>query len=556
MLSSGVDPVTFPYLMAFFVKRFKEDPSDFLFGAIYNRHLDAPGGMAVWDPMVERIQVLFLSLFLPVEQMATGLVVLNLFLNAFFMLLLARALGIPRPVSWGMGAAWAFNAYTRATAKVFMGLTGVFHLPLVFLGLFLLAKGQRHSIAWAALAFLLVAFMPHYYLVVLALMTPLLVAFALALRPAGKPWRSYLPPFLGSALPAVGWLVFCLLFPLAPSHEKAPSPFPQGGKARAEEAYHPFLNQFAASPLDYLAGDVGAGERDLIPAKQELNREIIENDFGGQHTQDRAVGVRWLILLLAFLAALALLPSSRHWWKTEDRRMSMVFLAFGALSFWFALPPDWPVEKAGGSYWVYQLVPQVRTPSRAGIGVGFAALMLTGLFLKNLFTHWRWRPVATWAIGLLFSTLVVVELAPLHQDLPLWSIQPRYPVLTTGQECGLGLHYPYVSLNYHVTRFFSFLQRMRGSSCDIINATGHSPFDKKMAVTFGGPQSSPVDQEKFARFAECASLQWVVIGHPFREPAARLLCQNLGWEWKGEGVCLRAAVPAHGRTPATCLESP
>ncbi len=540
MLSSGVDPEVLPGLYQFYLDTFKENPMNLFWGSVNHPYMDAPEGLLLWNPLIERIQVLIYSLFVNVEQIPTAIVITSLFLNALVMYLFSRKLGIDKLISWGMGIAWAFNPYTRAMAKVFIGLTATYHLPMIFLGLLLILRDDKNSKIKATFLFLIVASMTHYYVVALAMMIPLIIGFLVVSHERFFSFKDTLKKVLFCSLPGLFWILFSLIFPHDLNLKKNISPFPQTGETTAK--HHPYLDQFAAYPMDYLAGDIGMGIRDINPLRQKISKEIIELNYPSGHTHDRAVGIRWTILLISILVLWSLFSRSKCFWPKYDRSLTIFFFIFGIVSFWFALPPDLPFESAGGSYWIHQVVSQIRIPSRAGIGVHFALLLMTGLFLKNFIS-----PKYKLLISTTFVLLLLLELPPLYQDMPLTFIKEPYPKLSNLSDCGLGMRFPYVSLKYEDLRYLRFIQKMRGSKCGIINSSIPSQLDKMLYKKFKKSHISIKNGSKdkllnnLKSFVQCVPLSWLVIESPIKTNEAVKICTSLNWDWFGDGVCINSA---------------
>jgi hypothetical protein len=532
MLSSGVDPVIMPYIFDFFKHTFQHSSADLFYGGVVNPQLDFPYGMVIWDPLLERVQVLLLSFFLPIEQVGTGLVVLSLFFNAISMYWLASKLELPSGLGWSMGIAWAFNPYTRAAAKVFLGLVGTYHLPLLFIGLLQLRENTFKSKIIASILFAIISFMPHYYIVTLAFSLPLIITFC-AINEVH--FFKYLGRVFTCAIPGILWLIFSLVKPV-PAQYHSIQAFPNTGQAQGK--YHEFLNLFAAQPLDYFAGDIGSGHVDINPLRAKLSKDILEQDYPMGHTQDRAIGIRWVFIIGALIGLLQLLPSSKAFWKQQDRKHVVFFFFFGLFYLWMSLPPDWPFDSFGGSYWVYRLIPQVRTPSRAGLGFNFSLIIISGLLIKNYLETKAWTKFRKDLGVFLFSIIVFFELPPLLQDMPLSKVDPNYKDLESLENCGVGVRLPYISLKYEDLRYLSFLQRMRETDCRILNSSIHNSLDKKLYQNFSKFNFKKSQFDKLKKFGDCSKLNWIVFGLPVTQNEAEKICNQLSWEMKNDGVCV------------------
>ncbi len=544
VLSDGTDPVTFPYQFKFLKDQFLNAPKELLYGAVYNPHMDYPQGIALWIAPLERIIDLFLSFVIPVEQVSTGLVIVYMVMDGIFMYLLSRAMAIPNLVSWAMGFAWAFNAFTRARAKVHMGLVGIYHLPLIFLALILLSRGKKRTNLLAVLFFLMIAASPHYYVITLAVFTPFLLIFYWLQRPAEEPKNSFYKRLFLCSIPAILLLVYCLKFPLSPSVKNDIAPYPKTGEF-TDRHHHPFLDTYSAGPLDYITGDIGAGTKDPNPFKEYLNTDLEARLYERSNPHEKALGIRWSILLIALLAICGLLPSSKSFWIIQDRKFVLFFTIFGLACFWLSMPPGWPVEW-GPSYWLSKLVPQIRVPNRAGIGVAFSAIILSGLFLKNFLIKSMWKPGLKMAASGVFALFVILELPPMYQDLPVSQILPPYKILTENRGCGVGFKYPYVSGKLEILDYYYLLQRMRGSTCEIINSSVFSTTDLLMTQNFARlivlpklARDAKAEAKRLRIFADCVPLSWIILkpSEPGSVGPAEELCYSMGWKWDTEGVC-------------------
>lgn len=449
VLSDGTDPTTFPYQFSFLINEFLKDPTNLLFGAVYNPYLDYPQGQVMWIPMIERLQVLLFAPFVPVEQISTGLVILSMTLNAFFMYLLGRAFNLSNVTSFSMGIAWGFSAYTRARAKVHMGLVGIYHLPLLFLCLLLLKKHDRRSFILSSTGFLLISFMPHYYVVTLASLTPLILIF-IWLQKSG---RTYFFKVCLAAIPAILWLSWSLLKPLPFSISFKGSPYPTTGQTT--EKYHPYLNHFKAEAIDFFTGDIGIGEVDINPIKEILHFKISNENFRGSNPHEKAQGIRWVLWLFGILGCAILFK--------KDKRIGF-FMAFGLCSFWLSLDPSY-----GASLWLHKFVSQIRVPNRAGIGLAFSLILISGFFIQYLQQNLNPNRFNLKIISWAFLLLIIFELPPLINFMPISNIVPKFEELTSKLNCGVGTTYPVLKETQSNLVYYYLQQRLRNSNCKILS---------------------------------------------------------------------------------------
>lgn len=542
-LSDGTDPQAFPYNFAAFIHLFKTNPWEALWGAVYLPHLGGPAGSVLWMSMSERLQSLFLGSILPIEQVATGFALLGMTLNGYFMFWLGKELKIPRTVSWIMGFVFAINAYTLARARVHMGLVGIFHIPLVFLSIIWLSKNDRRGLFFSTLAFLIVSFFPHYYVVTISLFAPLFALLYFKINPQTIKKGKALVRIVLALTPAALWLGFSLAFPINPKHIKVAQLYPSTGET--EQKYHPFLDYFSLNPIDLFSGDIANGEKDLNFIKEGIAISLKRDKYFGGNAHERANGIRWILWIIFIIAAIWLLPSQKNFWHRDDRFICLLLFFFGLISFWLSLPPNWPLEGMSGSLILHKFIPQIRVPNRAAIGISFSIIVIVGLFLKNLLAQDRFKKRGKLLTGL-WGFLLFLELPPLYQNLPVAQIDPPILSLTNNQTCGRGFYYPYVSGGHNTMYYYHFLQRMRGANCSILNQNARSELDYKLAKYFARSFSVNFQEGQLEKqgkliveFANCSGTNWIVLGDPLSPDYAQAICNNMRWTWKDEGVCLR-----------------
>jgi hypothetical protein len=543
VMSDDTDPAALTYQYDQILKVWKENPSHFFYGAIYSDSLDPNQGFAYWMAWCERSLLVLLSYLLPLEQISTGLVFCLMLLNALSMFALSRYLGWRKSVSFGLGIAWAFCAFTRARAKVHMSMAGTYHIPLVFLGLYLVTRGKSwRSLVLAALCFLASVTTVHYFIVTTAFLTPFLILF-LVLQPEFKSeWKRILPRLLGAAVPAIAFLLFNFLNPI-PSGTKMGSQaaIPETGKMPDGRA-HPFLYTYAAHPIDYLAGDLSLEFKptDLNPLRGMIN-EHIQTTITEGNFHERTNGVRWSILVLSFFA-LGLLIFKKKTREQMEAREIWFFAIFGFFCFWLSLNPDTPFEGWGPSGWLYSMVSQIRVTNRAGVFAHFSLLMMTGFFLASR-THYKWKD---WLLKpLVFPALMILDYPPLVQNMPMAKIAPVYSHLKeSNQICGTGMYFPYISAWTDVA-FYHFLQRLRGTDCASLNATSSPAQIQWMSNRFppsaqfvNSLEQSPHVQNALQRMAECVPLHWIVFDPSVPESFRASTCSKLGWTMYPDLTCV------------------
>lgn len=560
VLSDGTDPTTLPYAYSIVIDHLQHRPSLLLFGAVPTERLNAPDGFAIWFPWLEKIVVAAFSPVVVLEQLSTLYVWLILTLTGMCFYALGTTLGWSRPLAFALALCWAFNAYTRARAGVHMALAGLYHLPLLVLGLHLVVnKRDRKSLGLAMLCFLGAATTAHYYLIITAFLTPFWMIYLLSSREWAGARTALLSRAALALLPAVLLLSWSFLKPVPGDtlRPEATVRIPTGAAAPGE--IHSFMHRFAARPVDFLTGEMAPGAHDLNPLRGALSRHVLRN-IGDGAAHERANGIRWLVLA-AFVWALwrVAAGSPRAVMPSAVRRPILAFAGLAGFCFWLALSPSIFGADVGPSRWLYALVPQLRVPSRSGPFAHFGVLMAVGFFLQ-----WRLfdprpaistdaagaRPRASRFIRLLASAgvlplLALGELPPLLNDMPVARIVPQRD--RGSEACGLGLYFPYVSGGWALTEYYSFLQSMRGSRCQIINAPApiSSPRDPLfmtyMPLSTEILQAIQSDQPELkaglVRLARCVPLEWIVFDPRVPEHWARELCGQLGWQMPALDTC-------------------
>ena len=575
VMSDGTDASTLPYQYSLLRSTWRTTPTRLLYGAVPAATLGAPEGFALWIPWIERSVVVALAPLFPVEQLSTVLVVVLMVLDGLAMYMLGRHLGWSRSLSLAIAIAWAFNATTRGRAKVHMSLVGTFHVPLVFLGLLLVAKGKGwRSIAAAAACFAAAATVAHYYLVILAFLVPWLLVYLLVSAGSPSRWLRVGVRIAAAALPAVMLVGWSYLKPLPPDFIKPGTVVtPSTGEAQGGQP-HPFMTLFAARPVDYITGDIGIGITDWNPIRSWLSLGVLL-EMDGAFGHERANGIRWIVWALALAGVVtAFRDRTSALWPRNAHREVFALALFGVFAFWLSLSPDVPVAKAGPSYWLYSLMPQIRVPSRAGIYAQFAVLMLAGLFFHQFFElapsldrlgqPLQPRPLAkrfAWiAKPAILPLLMVVEFPPFLQPMPMTVVEPAYAALQD-EPCGPGLRFPYVSGDWELGPYYTFLQRMRGSNCQTLNAASPTRRDAWFVGKIGQqPQTMSAlkpESELITRLtslADCVPMTWVVFDMRVPLAVQQQWCASRRWTLSPDGVC-RAPILAGDtiKSPEECF---
>lgn len=544
MLSDGTDPAAAAHQHAMVLKAFERDPTNFLFGAVPVYEVGAPQGELIWNQWMERWTILVLSPWIEIEQLNTAWALILMITSGLAMFWMCRLWGWHWAISWGLAFAWAFSAYMRARAKVHAGFVGTFHLPLMICAFLILAQGRsKRSVALAAVLLWLAAGASHYYLIMVGCAAPLFLWIYISLQ--NQPWRQGIAKLAVAALPAVLSVAYIFVNPAPADFLKGrDSVFPTTGQS--EVWPHPYLEFFAARPLDYLTGDTGIGPLDLNPLKTWLNTANFEwSTVGNFH--ERTNGIRWSIWVLVILTLTGILWSIRR--KNPlmaEQRQALAFFGLAVFGFCLSLPPSYLGPEWTPSVAVNSVISQFRVSSRAGLFVSFGFLVIAGLgldrWLKSqgvLARKWIW----------IFPVLILIELPPFYQPMPAAAIAAPYSDLQnkTFDQCGLGFRFPYVSQGIGTMDYYLFLQQMRGSNCQAMNAGSGSRLDRFMIQQFGLHEGTvrQVQQsqagliDKLTQFSKCLNLGWLSFDPRLPLDWQQTACQRLQGSLSAQGICLR-----------------
>ncbi|MEO6576344.1 MAG: hypothetical protein ABIP89_21000, partial [Polyangiaceae bacterium] len=403
MIGDNTDLVGISWQYQVIVRTFLHDPSRLVFGAIFTEDTNAPLGAALWIPWDERILVLLLAPFTRDETLPTVVTWALMSLTGLAMYAFGRFLKWPRFVALGMGICFAYNNYTRSRASVHTGFTGLFGIALVFLALELLSQREppvaasgadveetrrrrRKTAIWAAVVLLLAMFSSHYYLVMLVVLAPFfLIYFVLRARSSNLPiWRS-VGRLVVCSLPAVFFLGWNFLMPVAPKYRTA-SAAPEVRKENVE-----YLHAFGAHPIDYLGFDVKFGSKDWLKSRIEYT-ETIRAEIGGSNLHERSNGIRWSLLAVLFVATVSQIwPNRVRPSEVRSSQLRGLLIFYAAMCFLLSLSPQglkvYDTE-IGPSLLVFKYFPNFRVPSRFGPFAEFGIIAVVGEFLVSLSRRW------------------------------------------------------------------------------------------------------------------------------------------------------------------------
>ena len=316
---------------------------------------------------------------------------------------------------------------------------------------------------------------------------------------------------------------------------------PKTGKTENGEI-HPNMTLYPARPIDYLGGDISLEPTspDLNWLREQINISILDH-LDGSNPHERTNGIRWSILILSLLALLTVFSG---WFSKEPevKRNIVFFAGFALFSFWLSLSPMFPWPKWGASYWLYSLFSQIRVPSRAGINVHFALLMMTGFFLSSKNIKWtRWLSIPG-----VFAALMILDYPPLVQTMPMARIQPQYTQLSRQNGvCGAGMYFPFVNDFSTGIEYLTLLQRMRGSDCLILNGMT-SLNNMRLMISLFPPtpdfvKSTPVNPSvanSLIKIARCVPMTWIVFDPSIDNGWVKKICSELGWGLREDLTCV------------------
>ncbi len=547
VLSDGTDAASLPGAYDQLLRVWKSNPGRLLYGAVYINSTEPDNAWAYATPWNERWIVVLTSYFFTVEQLSTAFTFALLLLNGLAMYALARYCRWSVGLSSALGIVWAFNCYTRARAKVHMALAGIYHLPLIFLGLLLVVRGKGwKSLVGAMVAFLIAGTVAHYYIFTCMFLSPFFLAFVFIQPEFKERRRQILRRLAVAVVPVLIFLAGNYLFILPKDSPIAGESILKAGIAKEGEQdnFILYLKVFHAKALDFFAGDIALhnSPEDLNPLRELVNASIL-NDLGMSNSHERTNGVRWSLWLFAIAGVVCVLvPKLRRVVGNQGYSANVIFfMCFGLFTFWMALSPDVLFENSGPSYWLFSIFKKIRVTSRAGIQVHFALVMLAGLYLSRLQFGRRWIHLP----GVL-ATLMVLDYYPV-QAMPTARVYPAYTDLgrDTG-ECGVGLAFPYVNPNFYApVQGYYLMQRLRGSDCPSLNFTSTMSRSRWLAELFpptdeflASLTTSQVAQNQLLTLAHCVPLNWIAFHQAVPTDWARAVCGTLGWTLTSDGLCL------------------
>jgi hypothetical protein len=382
-------------------------------------------------------------------------------------------------------------------------------------------------------------------------LVPFLLWYALRGRnPKGRAFAR----LVAAGVPAVLFLGWNLLAPLP-------------REVAAEQAMHRpaiasyWLVTFAARPIDYLTGDIAFDASDWNPLRASLTRGVRDARYDSSNNIERANGIRWSVLVITFVATVAVLRKRRQKSLPEPVRWELVFfVALAAGAYWLSLSPRSFAPGGigmGPSLWVHKLLPHFRVPSRFGPVVHFACLVIAGYALTAWLARSKSRPFRT-GILVLAPFVAVLEFLPLH---PVWAIaaQPdRAELVLPGTNyCGTGVFFPYVGIRPGSLEEFDYyktIQQMKRTSCILGNIPLDDPRNAAFYAKIGTDRfaSAPAaTASALVEFLKCSGFEWVVFRDEASPGMRAKVCSDLGWKRVSDDSCRN---PDPSRTPVRIAE--
>jgi hypothetical protein len=578
VLSDGTDPTSLPFHFSIVDNVASETPSHLIYGAIPNRQYNAPYGNALWVGWMRKVLAVVYSPFVLVEQRSVAIGWTLLVFNALSMFLLGRAMSWPRWMAAGAGIAWAFNAFTRARAKVHMGLAGLYHLPLIFLALIILQRSnKKKNVALAAVLFLIASMTAHYHVVLAIFLSPFFLGFYYLPKSVRDNWRPATIRLLIAVLPAVLLMGWSFARPAPVDFVKAGSNvMPVTGKTK-EGQTHPFLAQFAAHPIDYVAGDTGLGVGDWNPARSAIT-ESIYKDLQNSNPHERANSIRWFILILFGVAIWWLLDAEKRKRVVEQGLAPnlLFFTGFAAFCLWVSLGSDY-----GLATLIFKILSQFRVSSRAGVGVHFALIVVSCLFLNFWLQQFDQKKAKSkkgkkakmsapkWLKGvpIAFPLIMVLEFPPYMNEMPMAQMRPAVAGAPPNEikDCGQGLQIPYATGFSQLLRYYGLAQKLRRTDCRIMVGSRTQPLTNKLlsALAFHPQvykriQSDDQQYKNFiVSFLRCSEANWVYFDPEVPKSWQNSLCSQLGWKMHSDNFCKGdLGAPKAYKDPMDCLGGP
>lgn len=543
MVGDGTDSVTNVWQYQLLLDTFHRDPARLLFGALYTEQLAAPDGLPVFVPYSERLIVLVLAMFMRVELMPTTVVWIYVVASGLAMHVCARLFGWSRTISFALALAWCISPHVRARSVCHIALTGVYFAPAAAAAVRILAASpavlgwsRRTEVAIAAALFAAAASAAHYYAILLVCFGPAFVVLYLLLLPRGARKLAALGRLAVAAAPAFFIVVTTARSPLPrdEAREVAKNAVaPELVKVTNDNA----LRIYGAHVVDFFAGDVRYGDRDLNPIRAAITRDI--RATVGDNRHERTNGIRWAVLACwALLTAAIFSKRIGRRFTAGERRFAKFLLGFGVAALAVSIGPTGLRHHdvdLGPALLLARLVPQFRIPNRAGVLVHFAALLAAGTVVTALASRapGRWRAF----VPAIFAGLVVVEYLPLHPVSTAPVSIRRDALEPSPGACGVGITVPYVTYGFQVDHYYRTIAELRGTSCKLVHAQYLAAEDERLVQKLSTRAFSAEDLSRAVAFAKCTRASWAIFRLDAPASFQREFCDALGWTPVSPDAC-------------------
>lgn len=561
-LGDGGDGSTAAFQHNVIIQTWLNAPQNLLYGTVYSDQLNLPDGFSMWIPTIERLIVVLLQGLLPLESLQTGLAWTLFVLNGLAFYWLGRTLKWRPLLSFALGAAFAFNGFTRARSISHIALIGLYGFPLILIALHKWAHSRKTS-TFALSAFLLLCATTsaHYYLILMIIFSPFFLwyYFREASTQPYTSWKQIKAPLVSAALvalPASAFLAWNFVMPLAPEFRHT-----QSVQTPPTKNSYGFLKNYHAWPIDYLAGDLALESTDWNPLREKINASI-RAETGNRI--ERSNGVRWSLLI--FWAGLVVAFFVNRLRRRGDPSLDYhlnYFVPFALIGFWASLGPDWPeihYFDLGLSYFINTVFPNFRIPSRVGPLFHFGLLLSVGSFLTHKMTH---GPTFWNKISLAFSILVLVEYPPLQPVLTSKSLDDFSPLMAVAENknCGAGLVMPYAGPGPTEAALYHAIHRLKNTNCKLLNLSSESEIGSKLIEKLGPDQASEaltnaskdlVLRARILSTLACTRARWIAFDPPIEEPWIASFCARIGWPRVGPRACTNRQAAEESVSLLTC----
>lgn len=514
---------------------FRDHPTSVLYGALYTPLRDFPRGAAIWVTWIERPFVLLVGPFTTFATENTVVTMALWIVNGSAFLWFARVMGWHRLVSLGLALAFAVNPFTRARGSVHTALAGTFFLPLIFGAIEVCAKSNRNAFdrraaSRSAIALFFAATAAQYFVLITAVLTPLLVWFSLRrMRVHGGIRLARVGTLVAACLPAILLLAWSMVPP--PSAKSEPGP-------RADRTENTkYLEAYGAQPIDYFTGDIKLGNEDILKKRKELTDWVLEHPVDA-NTHERANGVRWVLWASAIVAIGWAAIRRRD--PIGSRSWIIACAIVAGAAFLLSLAPN-GLQSYGHTFapsaLVFKALPSLRVVNRYGVFVFFAVACMAGEFWsRTVPTHRFLTPV----FGALFALICAFEMLPMQPMTMSPLRRVRTELAHPDGSCGGGIFMPFNPM----TDYWAF-EETRGTRCALVNPITESRMLPLTEVRIDDPR-------RFARWAQCSRISWVVLRDAVGAISPKRVCDELGWEMVSEDSCRARSIQSPRRNPENC----